>query len=721
MDDIFSIFLSSRRKRARDEEPPPAQPRPAQAPRAPEQPAASRIVEQEQEPAAKRSIGDYLAARRSSSAPTPIASENAVVEAALEATSPRQPPGLASPVAGSQPAPGAGASSNIQRALAIAGPERALSAERRRAAAADVLREVLAPRAPGPLPLPLSERAGADGSHPAPAAAGNSSAPNSKPAKEKGAVSSGGGGWASSRPPDPPEGAAIASWSDDDDEEEDAEGSDEGPDPERVLAEIEEEIEAEIAAAGLGAPAPRGDGRFGSCARLGTVRAPSSGTKTLSEPGPRRRRRRGRRGSRWSRGPALGPARRPRPHPPLRGPLPHGPSEGGAAASAAAVADELLAGGAGARPTRTRTPRAPRDRSPAEARRAPLSERPQAAIAGSAAGSASGPASLPPLPLAPSSSAAPGTGTGPAAAARTPPSAERGAALLGRIAAALGQPLREARAPPAAPPRPVALVLLTLARCPSGPSGAPQAAAGPGPARAAAAAAADSPIVIDSDVEEGEEIEGGREPSGRCQGDREEEPRPWEPEPDGLVMFRVPPGGGAGDPDARGRSLADFLARNRPSRLTQAYAHWIYVHRMDARRGEGEPELRLKIQIAEAEFEAMCAAGAVAVEGLKGLAAFSGLRTGKWVIWAPTRYIDDNWERVAGAVARGELGPSAKVAPRPADGQTPRYHAHVICVYTPDLFDEAEVLRVREALRALGFQRKLVYKARPAPGPAPGP
>eukprot|EP00741_Cyanophora_paradoxa_P022369 tig00021462_g21596.t1 len=625
-------------------------------------------------------------------------------------SSPQQPPGLASPVAGSQPASGAGASScspasasasasstiHGQRALAIAGPERALSAERRRAAAADVLREVLAPRAPGPLPLqlPLSERAGADGAHPAPAAADDSSAPNSKPAKEKGAVSGGGDGWAGSRdgtadalsrPPDPLEGAAIVSSSDG---EEDAEGSDEGPDPERVLAEIEEEIAA-AAQAGSGAPAPSGDDCLGSCPRLelGAAPPPARAPREQLEPGP---------------GPGGGTAV-PVLAPCSAGSAPPGPS-------ATAAADELLASGGAAAHGHAHAPRALADPSPPEARPAAPPSSDRLSLTGTAAGGnrrlRGGPERRP----------------APAAAPRF----ERGGAGDGTRGggqdASLGRARRcgggDAGVRARAPQR-----LLTLARCPSGPSGAPQAAAGPGPARTAAPAGADSPIVIDSDVEEGEEIEGGREPSGRCQGDREEEPRPWEPEPDGLVMFRVPPGGGAGDPDARDRSLADFLARNRPSRLTQAYAHWIYVHRMDARAAEGEPELRLKIQIAEAEFEAMCAAGAVAVEGLKALqlAAFSGLRTGKWVIWAPTRYarptlprpgIDDNWERVAGAVARGELGPSAKVAPRPADvdGQTLRYHAHVMCVYTPDLFDQAEVVRVREALRALGFQRKLVYK-----------
>eukprot|EP00741_Cyanophora_paradoxa_P001333 tig00000478_g1289.t1 len=255
--DVFSVFLSSRRKRARDEpptqpaqaEPPPAEPPPAEPP-----PAASSNVENERRPAAKRSIGALRGALKSqlqqggSGAPSASAgsSEDAAVckwrapalsgaaaasgaarrlldsnsvessssgaEAAAAAahgaasasgaasargtaaaasrasgapvaggSSPSPGPSAApqplsaspaSPTAaaGSRPAPSAprpaAASSRIQRALAClragsvrpaasaGGAERDATAERRRTDA--LLQEVLAPRAPAPLPRPSS-------------------------------------------------------------------------------------------------------------------------------------------------------------------------------------------------------------------------------------------------------------------------------------------------------------------------------------------------------------------------------------------------------------------------------------------------------------------------------------------------------------------------------------------------------------------------------------
>jgi hypothetical protein len=84
-------------------------------------------------------------------------------------------------------------------------------------------------------------------------------------------------------------------------------------------------------------------------------------------------------------------------------------------------------------------------------------------------------------------------------------------------------------------------------------------------------------------------------------------------------------------------------------------------------------------------------------------------RCGKWLIFAPTAEVDAWWKRVRRALAAGQLGSSAKVS-----GRRPNPHGrpgqHVICVYTYDGEDQADVMRVREALRAIGVTQRISYK-----------
>ena len=82
---------------------------------------------------------------------------------------------------------------------------------------------------------------------------------------------------------------------------------------------------------------------------------------------------------------------------------------------------------------------------------------------------------------------------------------------------------------------------------------------------------------------------------------------------------------------------------------------------------------------------------------------------GKWLVFLPADQVDAAWQRVRDATAAGELGISAKVStakPNP-DARDDRY---VIYVYTADWREEAEVMRVREALRALGVEDRIGYK-----------
>ncbi|MCQ8893351.1 MAG: DUF1917 domain-containing protein [Methanolinea sp.] len=82
---------------------------------------------------------------------------------------------------------------------------------------------------------------------------------------------------------------------------------------------------------------------------------------------------------------------------------------------------------------------------------------------------------------------------------------------------------------------------------------------------------------------------------------------------------------------------------------------------------------------------------------------------GKWLIFLPPSEIDSAWVRVRDATCRGELGISSKVSTARPNPDS-RDERRVIYVYTRDWRDEADVMRVRERLRELGFTERLGYK-----------
>lgn len=84
-------------------------------------------------------------------------------------------------------------------------------------------------------------------------------------------------------------------------------------------------------------------------------------------------------------------------------------------------------------------------------------------------------------------------------------------------------------------------------------------------------------------------------------------------------------------------------------------------------------------------------------------------RSGKWLIWLSPETIDRYWVKIRDAVRAGKLGDQAKVSThRALSEQRPRY---VICVYSYDYNDVADVMRIREELRKLGIQREIIYKS----------
>jgi superfamily II DNA or RNA helicase len=87
-----------------------------------------------------------------------------------------------------------------------------------------------------------------------------------------------------------------------------------------------------------------------------------------------------------------------------------------------------------------------------------------------------------------------------------------------------------------------------------------------------------------------------------------------------------------------------------------------------------------------------------------------GERGGKWMLFIKTAEIDDWWAKIKAATESGLLGNSAKVATMKPNPNTAANDTRLICVYTYDLDDEHDCLRVRQALRNLGVTWKIPYR-----------
>ena len=93
-------------------------------------------------------------------------------------------------------------------------------------------------------------------------------------------------------------------------------------------------------------------------------------------------------------------------------------------------------------------------------------------------------------------------------------------------------------------------------------------------------------------------------------------------------------------------------------------------------------------------------------EAIDQLVRESGLVVGKWLIYSSPKSVNNVWKTVAAAYISNELGINIKVSASSQAGSG----EHVICVYTRNYLDVADVERVREKLRSLGFTRRLFYK-----------
>ena len=82
---------------------------------------------------------------------------------------------------------------------------------------------------------------------------------------------------------------------------------------------------------------------------------------------------------------------------------------------------------------------------------------------------------------------------------------------------------------------------------------------------------------------------------------------------------------------------------------------------------------------------------------------------GKWLIFQEPGLVDPAWKKIRDATMAHDLGISAKVSTSKPNPES-RDNRKVIYIYTKDWADEADVMRVREKLRTLGFSERIGYK-----------
>jgi len=84
--------------------------------------------------------------------------------------------------------------------------------------------------------------------------------------------------------------------------------------------------------------------------------------------------------------------------------------------------------------------------------------------------------------------------------------------------------------------------------------------------------------------------------------------------------------------------------------------------------------------------------------------------SGKWLVFVPPRDADEIWTKIKKAAEEGRLGSFSKVATmKPNSNATSENQ--VICIYTYDWTDVADVMRIRDELRKLGITSRIPYKS----------
>lgn len=102
-----------------------------------------------------------------------------------------------------------------------------------------------------------------------------------------------------------------------------------------------------------------------------------------------------------------------------------------------------------------------------------------------------------------------------------------------------------------------------------------------------------------------------------------------------------------------------------------------------------------------------------ASDSILAAAQTRGVTSGKWMLFPMPWDVDAVWRTVADATASGQLGSGAKVATKPEEedddnsqGGPGSGRPRLVCVYTNDFADEADVRRVVQKLDQLGLVRQ---------------
>jgi len=80
--------------------------------------------------------------------------------------------------------------------------------------------------------------------------------------------------------------------------------------------------------------------------------------------------------------------------------------------------------------------------------------------------------------------------------------------------------------------------------------------------------------------------------------------------------------------------------------------------------------------------------------------------SGKWLVFVDRNKVDVVWAAIKEATEAGRLGGSAKVATAKPNPYWTDPNTKVVCVYTYDWMDEANIHRIRAELRTLGITQK---------------
>lgn len=115
-----------------------------------------------------------------------------------------------------------------------------------------------------------------------------------------------------------------------------------------------------------------------------------------------------------------------------------------------------------------------------------------------------------------------------------------------------------------------------------------------------------------------------------------------------------------------------------------------------------DSELRRPSQVLDAYW--------LMADSKKRMNAPSTDRTGKWLLFVPVSEVDEVWNKIRQTTESGLLGIASKVSTARPHPNARDASKKVVCVYTYDHEDEADVMRVREELRRLGFKDKIPYK-----------